>query len=214
MEFQGSGFLRYRIITSLIMGIPFRITRVRSKSDYPGLTDSEVKYLELISKLTVGSEVEINETGTMIKFTPGIIINNPSGASIVFDCGNDRGIGFFIEGILPFVIFGKNKLNLTLTGLSHSIDDIGVDVIQYVQIPLIKKFGIEDIELKIISRGENCEVSLSVNPIRKLSQINLVDPGKVKKVRGVAFTTKMNVQMGNRAAYAAKGQLHSFLPDI
>ena len=214
MEFQGSAFLRYRVITSLIMGIPITITRIRSKSEYPGLTDSEVKYLELVSKITSGSSVEINQPGTVLKFSPGIITNNPSNTSLTFACGTERGIGFFIEGILPFVIFGKNKLNLTLTGLSHHIEDIGVDVIQYLQIPMIKKFGVEDIDIKIISRGENSEVTLKVTPVRKLTDVALVSPGKIKKVRGVAFTSKMNVQMGNRAAYAAKGQLHSFLPDI
>lgn len=196
------------------MGIPIRITKIRSKSEYPGLTDSEVKYLELISILTNGTQVEINETGTVLKFSPGIIINNASNAPIQFDCGNERGIGFFLEGILPLIIFGKNKLDLILTGISSTVDDIGVDVIQLVQIPLLKKFGLQDVDFKASSRGENCEVSIKATPIRKLNSVRLTDPGKIKKVRGVAFTSKMNVQMGNRAAYAAKGRLHSFLPDI
>lgn len=214
MEYQGSAFLRYRIVTSLIMGVPIRITNIRSKSEYPGLTDAEVKYLELVAKLTSGSEVEINQAGTVLKFSPGIITNNPTNTSLTFACGSERAVGFFIEGILPFVLFGKNKLSLTLTGLSHHSEDIGIDIIQSVQIPIVKKFGIEDIEMKIVSRGETCEVFFKVTPVRKLGTVSLIDPGKVKKVRGVAFTSKMNVQMGNRAAYAAKGQLHSFLPDI
>ena len=214
MEFTGCSLFRYRVVVSLIMGIPIRITRIRSKSDYPGLTDSEVKFLQLIAKITNGTEVDINETGTVLKFTPGIVINNSSNVPIFFDCGNETTLGYFLEGILPLVIFGKNKLDLSLTGLSNSKDDTGVDVISLVQLPLLKKFGVEDIELKIVSRGENSQVSLKLTPIRRLSPINLVDSGKIKKVRGVAFTSRMNVQMGNRAAYAAKGHLHSFLPDI
>ncbi|OMJ83112.1 hypothetical protein SteCoe_16033 [Stentor coeruleus] len=214
MEFQGCALLRYRVVASLLMGTPIKICKIRSKSDYPGLTDSEVKYLELIAKLTSGSEININDTGTVLKFSPGIIVNNPNSVPIEFDCGKGASLGFFIEGILPIVIFGKNKLHLVLKGLSHTADDIGIDVIQYVQIPLLKKFGVEDVNIKILCRGDEGEVVLKVTPIKNLNGVDLQDPGKIKKVRGVAFTSRLNVQMGNRASYSAKGHLHSFLPDI
>ncbi|CAG9321632.1 unnamed protein product [Blepharisma stoltei] len=215
MEFKGSSLFRYRIICSILAGTPIIISEIRSDSEYPGLADYEVKYLELIAKLMNGSIIDVNETGTRLRFTPGIITNNPTLDLIEHDCGTERGLGYFIEGILPFVMFGKNKLNINLIGVTNEMLDIGVDIIQYVQIPLIKKFGVEEIDIKILSRGNNGKVNLKATPIRKFnSDINLVDTGKIKRVRGVAYTSKINAQMGNRAAYAAKGHLHSFLPDI
>lgn len=214
MEFKGVSLLRYRVIASLLSGKRLRITDIRGKSDYPGLNNAEVRYLELIGRITTGSIVDINESGTRLEFTPGVIMNNPGHGHIAFDCGTERSLGYYLEGILPLVIFGKNKLNMTLKGASHSEADNGLDSVIYAQIPILKKFGVENVNIKAVSRGESCEVNLTLSPIRKLSKLNLIDPGKVKKVRGLAFTSKMNVQLGNRAAYAAKGLLHSFLPDI
>lgn len=214
MEFKGASLLRYRVIASLLSGKKLKISEIRSKSDYPGLNNAEVKYLQLIGRITAGSVIDINESGTIFEFTPGVIVNNPGHGSIVFDCGNERSIGFYLEGILPLVVFGKNKLNLTLRGSSHLETDNGVDSVVYAQLPILKKFGVEGVNIKVMSRGDSCEVVLTVSPVRKLTNLHLTDPGKVKKVRGLAFTSKMNVQLGNRAAYAAKGNLHSFLPDI
>jgi RNA 3'-terminal phosphate cyclase-like protein len=214
MELQGAKIFRFRIIASLISGRPVKISKIRSSSEYPGLTDAEVNYLQLVSQLTAGTVVDISESGTQVNFVPGVIINNPGHVGITFECHQSRSIGFYLEGILPFVIFGKNKLKLTMKGASHSPNDVGVDSIIYSHIPLLKSFGVEDINIKATGRGLDCEVILSLSPIRKVQKISITEPGKVKKVRGLAFTSRMNVQMGNRAAYAAKGLLHSFLPDI
>jgi RNA 3'-terminal phosphate cyclase-like protein len=214
MEFQGSKLLRYRVVAALVTGMNLKISKIRSKAENPGLNDAEVKFLQLVAKLTTGSEIDISETGTRLHFVPGVITNNPSTVPLVFDCGTERGLGYFLEGILPVVIFGKNKLHLTLKGPSHTPVDIGVDVIQAVQLPLLRRFGVEEIDLKVTTRGVSGEVTLSLKPIRRAQALRLEDTGKVKKVRGVAFTSRVNVQMGNRASYSAKGQLHSFLPDI
>ena len=214
MEYQGVKLFRHRIITSVLSGQTIKITEIRSKSDYPGLNDAEVSFLQLIGQLTSGSVIEVNQSGTQVNFKPGVVINNPGHVGMSFDCNKARSIGFYIEGILPVVIFGKNKLNLTLRGLSHAPGDVGIDSIVYAQVPLLKLFGVEDVSIKVNSRGGDCEAVICLSPVKKVNRIQLVEPGKIKKVRGVAFTSKMNVQLGNRAAYAAKGLLHSFLPDI
>jgi RNA 3'-terminal phosphate cyclase-like protein len=49
----------------------------------------------------------------------------------------------------------------------------------------------------------------------ELSPIDLTDPGKYKRVRGTAISTKLvSSSQTARVAYAAKGVLHRLLPDV
>ena len=59
------------------------------------MLDYEASFLRLLEKMTNGSTIEINHTGTMVTYHPGII----SGGTIRHECPNSRGIGYFLEGI-------------------------------------------------------------------------------------------------------------------
>jgi RNA 3'-terminal phosphate cyclase-like protein len=58
-----------------------------------------------------GTKLEINKDGSELKFYPGIISNN-EGAKIIFDCGNERSIGYYLEMVILIAIFGKYDLDL------------------------------------------------------------------------------------------------------
>lgn len=60
-----------------------------------------------------------------MKYYPGIITNNEE-KEIVFDCGNERGITYFLEPILILALFGKSVLRLTLKGITNSDIDQSV----------------------------------------------------------------------------------------
>ena len=58
-------------------------------STTPGLRDYEAGFLRLVDKLTSGCQVEINETGTRLRYRPGMI----SGGTVEHECGGERAIG-------------------------------------------------------------------------------------------------------------------------
>ena len=215
MELKGSGNLRYRVVLSALTGSPLTVTHIRHKDDYPGMQNSEVNFLELVSKITNGTQVTINQTGTELRFVPGIITNNPSLDTISHNCDKHRGLAYYLEPVILIALFGKHSLNLQLRGVSNLPNDLSLDYIQLVVVPLLKSIGIDNVNLKISSRGENALVTLKVKPLRKIeTPIQLTDTGKIKRVRGIAYSSRINVQMANRVAYAAKGQLLHFLPDV
>ena len=55
------------------------------------------------------------------------------------------------------------------------------------------------------------EVSTPNSPTQTNKQIS---PGMVKRIRGVAFSSKVSPQMVNRVVEAARGILNSFIPDV
>lgn len=54
-----------------------------------------------VLSLFLALQVEINETGTTLRFKPGYI----TGGRASHDCGITRSLGWFIEGLLPLALF-------------------------------------------------------------------------------------------------------------
>ena len=73
---NGSNYFRVKIAYSLLLNKPIEIRGIRENSINPGLTEYEISFLKLIEKITNGTKIEISKTGTMMKFSPGVITNN------------------------------------------------------------------------------------------------------------------------------------------
>jgi RNA 3'-terminal phosphate cyclase-like protein len=215
MKWKGCFQFRQRIICSTLAGISIKITNIRDNDENPGIRDFETSFLQLIEKITNGCQIYINETGTEVYYKPGIII----GGTIIHNCPTSRSIGYFLEGIIGLAPFGKQPLNITFNGITNDDQDPSVDLLRTVTIPLLKKFGIEeDIELKIKKRGAPPQGGgqvLFICPIIKhLQPLHLIDEGKIRRIRGIAYSTRVSPQIGNRLVESAKEILNSFQQDI
>lgn len=180
------------------------------------MTDCEAGFLRLMDELTTGSVIEINETGTSLHFKPGFI----HGGKLTFDCGTERGIGYYVEGILPMVAFGKKPVRLVLTGITNCDSDPSVDVLNAVTLPLMKRFlGMDDgLVLKVKRRGApplgGGEAVFSCPVVRQLRPQQLLDQGMVKRIRGTAYTARVSPQTSNRVVTSARELLNKFIPDV
>ena len=93
LTFHGSNFLKQRLILSILSGKSVHIVDIRSQDDAPGLRGYEVSLIRLFDKISNGSEIDINKSGTAILFKPGIL----HGGTIHHDCNLERGIGMAFE---------------------------------------------------------------------------------------------------------------------
>jgi len=216
LHFTGHGDFRQRIVLATLTRTSIRINEIRPAGDEVGLCDFEASFLRLVEKVVDGSEIFVNETGTAMQYRPGMIVG---GRNVVHDCGHVRGLGYFIEPLLAIALFAKRPLTITLRGLTNVERDIGVDVLRSVTMPLLKRFGLEDeLHLQIVRRGAPPagvgEVVLTIPVVRSLQPLHLTDPGRVKRVRGVAYGTKVSPQIINRVVDAARGILTNYIPDV
>ncbi|KAK7794793.1 hypothetical protein R5R35_004132 [Gryllus longicercus] len=216
IHFKGSNFLRQRLILSVLSGKPVRIKEIRQYDTEPGLREFEVNLIRLLDKITNGTQIELNATGTSIYFQPGLLI----GGAVEHDCCKQRGIGYYLEVLIALAPFCKKAINAVLKGVTNNLEDNSVDCIMYGALPILKKFLLVDdgLEFKITKRGMAPEGGGEVIfkcPIRKqLKSIQFTDPGKVKRIRGMVYAVRVSPAIANRIVDAAKGILLKFIPDV
>ncbi|KAL1917747.1 uncharacterized protein VTP21DRAFT_3581 [Calcarisporiella thermophila] len=215
LRFEGYNYFRQRLILATLSGRIVRIDKIRSDDDNPGLNEHEASFLRLIEKVTNGSTIEISYTGTTVVYKPGII----AGGKITHDCGTSRAIGYFLEPLIVLAPFSKMPFVLTLTGITNDNTDISVDTIRTVLLPQLKLFGVEDgLELRITKRGApplgGGEVRF-VCPITKAFRpTQFTDPGRIKRIRGIASSTRVSPQTANRVVESARALLNRYIPDV
>lgn len=185
----------------------------------PGLRDYEVSLLKLVEKITNGSKIVINETGTTVTFTPGQL----TGGKMSHDCSPDRSVVYYLEVAACLAPFCKDALILQLKGNTHDENDNSVDVFRSVTIPLLQKLGVGNDEFtnltfKIVTRGTGPEPSgcviFTCPTVRHIAPIDLSEEGLVKRVRGVFWSLQMNREFSNRFVESARGVLNNCLEDV
>uniref|UniRef100_A0ACB8ES52 rRNA-processing endoribonuclease n=1 Tax=Sphaerodactylus townsendi TaxID=933632 RepID=A0ACB8ES52_9SAUR len=227
LSYVGCNFLRQRLVLSTLSGRPVKIRKIRAKDDNPGLRDFEANFIRLIDKITNGSRIEINQTGTTLYYQPGLLY----GGSLEHDCSPNRSIGYYLESLLCLAPFMKHSLRIVLRGITNDQVDpsvkrlscktvFQVDILKATALPLLKRFGIdgEELELKITRRGmppKGGGEVVFVCPVKKaVKPVQLTDPGKIKRIRGVAYSVRVSPQIANRIVDSARNILNKFLPDI
>jgi len=171
----------------------------------------------LIDKITNGSKIEIDVVGTKLFFKPGML----TGGKIKHDCPNSRSIGYYLEALILLAPFGKEPLNIVLNGITNHMDnlDISVDTFRTVTIPTLKHIGVtENISFKITKRGAaplgGGSVTFVCHPVKQLDALELIDEGKIKRIRGIAFTTRASPSFGNRMIEDTKTALNKYSNDV
>ncbi|KAK3443737.1 probable RNA 3'-terminal phosphate cyclase-like protein [Eucalyptus grandis] len=214
---KGSQSLRQRLLLSTLASTAVIVEDIRSDHTWPGLRPHEVSLLRLLEKVCDDCVVEINETGTKLKYKPGIIMG---GKHLVHDCGVSRSIGYFLEPLIVLGLFAKKPLSIRLKGITNDSKDPSVDTFRSTTLPILKRFGVpaEALELKIESRGVppqgGGEIVLSVPSVQSLAAVTWIDEGMVKRIRGVTFSTRVSAQFENTMIHAARGIFNRLLPDV
>ncbi|KAK3706302.1 hypothetical protein LTR37_012817 [Vermiconidia calcicola] len=236
LKFNGSKYLIQRLVLATLTGRPIRISQIRASSPTsPGLASYEVSFLRLLESITNGSHIEFSYTGTTLLYKPGLITGSAAGHGasggvirheLPAEC--TRGASYFILPLCLLAPFSKAQVNVLFTGpgvITSSTDtgDVSVDTVRTALLPLFKNFGIErNIELRVLRRsnagrdgkGGGGEVQLVFgHQVRLPKTIHLLNAGRVKRVRGVAYSTGVAGANNARLIEAARGVLNEFAPD-
>jgi len=117
--------------------------------------------------------------------------------------------------------FAKTPTNATLRGITNDDVDATIDTLRTSVLSLMTRFGVaveDGLNIKILARGAppagggtvlfNCPI------VKELTPISLTEFGKIKRIRGIAYATRVSPQLANRLIDGARSLLNTFTADI
>ncbi|KAL1958022.1 hypothetical protein VTO42DRAFT_5234 [Malbranchea cinnamomea] len=228
--------LAHRLVLATLTGRTVRISQIRSSSPTnPGLAPHEISFLRLLEAVTNGSQIEISYTGTILVYKPGLITGSARGHGassgvirheIPANC--IRGVSYFLIPLCLLAPFSKAPVNVLFTGpgvitSATPTGDMSVDSVRTAILPLYSQFGIfNNIELRVLRRsnpgpngkGGGGEVQLTFgHQVRLPKTLHLLNPGKIKQIRGVAYSTGVSGSNNARMIDVARGILNPLVSD-
>lgn len=179
--------------------------------------------------------MEISYTGTILVYKPGLITGSAPGTGASggvvrheLPAGCSRGVSYFLIPLCLLAPFSKAPVNVIFTGpgvitSATPTGDMSVDSVRTAILPLFNQFGIfNNIELRILSRsnpgsngkGGGGEVQLIFgHQVRLPKTLHLMNPGRIKRIRGVAYSTGVSGSNNARMIETARGVLNPFVAD-
>lgn len=144
---------------------------------------------------------------------------------------NRRGISWFLIPLCILAPFAKKPLNVRFEGdgvitSATETGDVSVDTVRTAILPLYERFGIigAKLELRVLQRscaGTGGKGGGGVVELRFGSQVRLTktlhmnrSPGRVKRIRGVAYCTGVSASNNARMIHAARGVLNPLVSDV
>lgn len=240
LRFTGHQSFTHRLVLSTLTGRPVHISGIRASSPTaPGLAPHEVSFLRLLEAVTNGSSVQISYTGTTITYHPGLITGTVAGAGAAADdviehalpAHNTRGVAYFLLPLALLAPFAKSHVNVRFAGpgvitSATAAGDMSVDAVRTAILPLYALFGIPParIELRVLQRscaGPRGTGGGGLVELRFASQVRLPKtlhlyraPGRIRRIRGVAYCTGVSASNNARMIHAARQVLNPLVSDI
>lgn len=236
LKFTSHHNLIYRLVLSTLTGRTVHISQIRSNSPTnPGLAPHEISFLRLLEAVTNGSQMEISYTGTIVVYKPGLITGSApgSGASggmitheLPANC--NRGLSYYLIPLCLLAPFSKAPMKVLFSGpgvitSSTPTGDMSVDSVRTAILPLYNQFGMfNNVELRILKRsnpgpngrGGGGEVQFVFgHQIRLPKTLHLMNPGRIKRIRGVVYSVGVSGSNNARMIETARGILNPLSPD-
>ena len=236
IRFKTHQALAHRLTLAALTGRAIHVSQIRPSSLHnPGLAPHEISFLRLLEAVTNGSNIEISYTGTTLVFRPGLITGSAPGSGASngvirheVSAACTRGVSYFLLPLCLLAPFSKAPMNVLFTGpgvitSATPAGDVSVDTIRTAILPIYANFGISNnIELRILRRsnmassgkGGAGEVQLVFgHQIRLPKTIHLLNSGRIKKIRGVAYCTGVSASNNARMIEETRGILNPLTPD-
>lgn len=203
----GGQILRTSLSLSSILNRPIKIINIRAGREKPGLRPQHLTAVNSVTKIT-NAIVKGNEIGsTELYFEPKEI----QSGEYTFDTGTAGSTSLVFQTLLPILIFGKDKSNLTLIGGTHVPMSPSYNYLCDVFLPAIASIGI-DSKLNIKRWGfypkGGGQVLAEINPLSKNQNLTsnsnsgknlqLINRGNLKSIKVTSAVANISLDIAHR----------------
>ena len=210
----GGQVLRTSLSLAAITGQAIRINKIRAGRQKPGLAAQHLTAVRAAATIC-NAKVTGDQLGsTSLEFIPGSATSSGEYTFDVSDALGGRSAGaltLVLQTILLPLALADGKSEVILRGGTHVAFSPSFTYIEQVYLPILKRMGVQA-EVKLRAWGwypqGGGKVRLSVTGGNTLSGINLMEPGELKQVRGLAVVTELPSHIPQRMASRAENLLN------
>jgi RNA 3'-terminal phosphate cyclase (ATP) len=193
----GGQILRTSLALSIITGKPFSMVKIRVNRKKPGLQPqhlASVMLAKMVSKAKV-TGAEINSM--QLTFEPDGIYPGDYN----YDIGTAGSATLVLQAVLPALMMANGLSKLTISGGTHNPWGPPFEYLENVFFPIIRQMG-PSFNSKISSYGfypkGGGKFEIEIEPSNKLSPINLLERGKIRKITCTAIISALPDHIATR----------------
>jgi RNA 3'-terminal phosphate cyclase (ATP) len=193
----GGQILRSGLSLSMVTGQPFRIRNIRSKRPKPGLLRQHLTAVRA-AKEVCAARVSGAELGsTTLDFDPGPV----AGGDYRFSIATAGSTTLVAQTVLPALMIADRPSHIELSGGTHNPFAPTTCFLSKCYLPLIERMG-PTIRLELVRHGfypaGGGVVRLDVDPVARLSPIELVEPRPIVHREAVALISGLPGSIADR----------------
>jgi RNA 3'-terminal phosphate cyclase (ATP) len=193
----GGQILRTSLALSLVTGKPFRIENIRANRKKPGLRNQHLTAVNAAAKVGL-AEVTGNAIGSMeLSFSPKTV--KPD--RYHFAVGTAGSSTLVLQTVLPALLRAESKSELVLEGGTHNPLAPSFDFLSMAFLPIINRMGAKvaaTLERPGFYPAGGGRFSFSIEPVSRLSPVDLLMRGKIKQRMARAIVAKLPKHIAER----------------
>jgi RNA 3'-phosphate cyclase len=206
---QGEGggqVLRTALTLAAITATPVRLFNVRAQRSKPGLKPQHLKAVEAVAAIT-GARVEGGKLGSQtLRFEPQSV----APGHYRFDIGTAGSVSLVLQTILLPLSFARRDSHVVITGGTHVPWSPCYHYLAWHWLHYLKQSGFRA-ELALDRAGfyppGGGRISAAIAPAAALAPLTLARRGALKRIRGLAAVSNLDIGIAERMRHRAIQQL-------
>ncbi len=206
----GGQILRTALALSAILRKPFALSHIRSKRKNPGLQAQHLAAVEALARITEAQTEGVKFGSQRIIFIPQKILSG----MYQFEIRTAGSVTLLLQAIFLPLCLSKGISRVTLIGGTHVQWSPSFHYFSEVLLPTLERIGVSAravIEKWGFYPNGGGRIQLTINPVRELKPISLVDRGILKKIRGISAISNLPRHVAERQKEQALKRIQSEL---
>jgi len=206
----GGQILRTALVLSAILKKPFALSHIRSKRKNPGLQAQHLAAVEALTRITEAETQGVKFGSQKITFIPQRILSG----IYQFEIRTAGSVTLLLQAIFLPLCHSEGISRVTLIGGTHVQWSPSFHYFSEVFLPTLERIGVSaraGIEKWGFYPKGDGRIQLTINPVRELKPISLVDRGSLKKIRGISAISNLPRHVADRQKEQALKRIQSEL---
>lgn len=176
----GGQVLRSALALAVVTGTPFHITNIRANRDKPGLRRQHLTAVHAAAQICGGTADGAAVGSRELTFRPGRL----AAGDYQFDIGSAGSTTLVLQTVLPPLLLAGGRSTVVLEGGTHNPGAPPADFLEKAFLPIINRMGPRvgiTLERPGFAPAGGGRLIVTVEPAPRLTPINLIDRGEVRR---------------------------------